>query len=545
MDYGELEINTTCLEKIITSYLARIGIPIAKAYCEKQIASHPDYPSILAVADTLQVLGISHSVLRANKEQTGDIPFPALLHLDVAGGSLLPVYNEQDFLSAGEKLNHWSGVLINAEPTSEIVDKQHTKALAEEKRFKVLAALFLTAVAGLVAIPLLFSFSWIQLMMIILSITGAVTGYFLFAKDLGITYRAIESFCNAGTGAGCGKVLRSEEGKLFGFITFPDLTLGYFAAQLIVISLLVPLWADSTLLAVLVWFSFLAFPMVGYSIWLQAFKIKEWCRLCLVISGILTLQALFFGYLYSTGYINLIAVTIPALAITLLLFGVAGSSLLLLKQNMEQKNHALQNEIAAARLKNSPAVFTSLLFKQRQVDTTPFEHDFLIGKPDAPIKLTMAVNLFCGPCKNELDNAKELLRIYPDLVNLSLRFLKSGDGGNSSSLLLNAWLHKLKERTNGMPNGQLLIDKWYETMNVEMFLESHPINKTVLDTEIEEYLKTHYSWITQAGITQTPTTLMNGYELPSAYRIKDLATQIPGLTALLNDINLLKNRILK
>jgi len=35
--------------------------------------------------------------------------------------------------------------------------------------------------------------------------------------------------------------------------------------------------------------------------------------------------------------------------------------------------------------------------------------------------------------------------------------------------------------------------------------------------------------IKYVGITKTPTTFMNGYELPAAYRMKDLVTLIPGL----------------
>ena len=69
----------------------------------------------------------------------------------------------------------------------------------------------------------------------------------------------------------------------------------------------------------------------------------------------------------------------------------------------------------------------------------------------------------------------------------------------------------------------------------EEFLEqwlvknSVPVNVAVSDKEAEEYSRVHYSWIKQAGITKTPTTFMNGYELPVAYRVKDLAALIPGL----------------
>jgi len=190
----------------------------------------------------------------------------------------------------------------------------------------------------------------------------------------------------------------------------------------------------------------------------------------------------------------------------------------------------VQNEIAANRIKNSPEIFTSLLFRQRQVDTTPFENDFLIGDPAAPINLTMAVNLYCGPCKNELEKAKELLSIYPGKVNLRLRFLKSGDGGQTSGLLLKTWLDSLKQRNNGLSDGQVLIDEWYETMNAKKFATSYPAYGAVSDTETEEYSQAHYAWLKGAGITKTPTTFMNGYELPSSYRMKDLFLLIPGIT---------------
>lgn len=517
------------MEQAVDEYLKYLNIPVSERYCKKRIASHPDYPSLLAVADTLQQLGIPHIVARADKETVSDLPLPVLLHLNTAGGKLLPMYKTKDLEDSREKLGYWSGVLIKAEPAKQIADKENYKALEEEKRFKLLAAIIMLAAAGLVTFPLFVSFSWLQLILLTTAITGVVTGYFLFAKDLGITYRAVESFCNAGTGAGCGKVLRSEDGKLFGFITFSDLTLGYFTSQLIAAGLIVPLWAGSTVLTFLGWVSILAVPMIAYSLWQQAYKIKEWCRLCLVVSGVLAIQAIFFGYLFYDGLLNPLAVSLPEAVITLLLFGLAGSLLLLLKQVLQEKNQAVQNEIAAARIKNSPDVFKSLLFKQRQVDVAPFKNDFMIGSPDAPIQLTMAVNLYCGHCKTELEQAKDLLNTYPDQVNLSLRFLKSGDDGKTSRVLLKSWLQQSGEQSNGVPNGQTLIDKWYGVMDADKFKESHAVNGVVSDTETEEYLQTHYSWVKSSGITKTPTTFVNGFELPAAYRLKDLVSLIPGL----------------
>ena len=525
------------MEKAVSDYLSKLNIPISEQFFKKRIASHTDYPSILAVSDTLHQLGISHIVARADKNNPGHLPLPALLHLETGGGSLVPVYEPGELDALGDKLKSWSGVLLKAEPKDSIADKDNAQALKEEKRFKIASTTLLIAVAGLLTISLLQSSSLTHFLLVLTATAGLITGYLLIAKDLGITYEAVESFCNAGTGAGCGKVLRSDRGKIFGFITFSDLTLGYFIAQLLAISMFVPLWKGSGLLSALGWVSILAIPMIGYSIWLQAVKIKEWCRLCLVVSGILALQATIFGYLFYSGVLNPLAVALPEAITTLLLFGLAGSSLLLLKQTVQQRNHALQEEMAAARLKNSPEVFTSLLFRERQVDTTPLENDFLIGRPDAPVKLTIVVNLFCGPCKIELARALELLSAYPKQVSLSLRLLRSSDQGESSGLLLKTWLTGLKERSYGMYDGQKLIKAWYEVMDTEKFLELHPVIGRISDAAAEEYFQVHYGWIKQAEITKTPTTFLNGYELPSAYRMKDLSVLIPGLVDLFGNQN--------
>lgn len=203
----------------------------------------------------------------------------------------------------------------------------------------------------------------------------------------------------------------------------------------------------------------------------------------------------------------------------------------LLKQTVQHKNIAVQNEMAAVRLKNSPEVFMSLLYKQRQVDTTLFEHDFLIGSPDAPVKLTMAVNLFCGPCKNELEQAKELLSVYPEQVSLSLRFLKSKNKEETSSLLLKKWLQSSINKSNGDLDGQTLIEAWFRTMDKEIFTKSNASNGTVSVSAAEKYTQNHYNWIKEAEIVNTPNTFINSYELPSTYRIKDLSVLIPGLVA--------------
>jgi len=110
-------------------------------------------------------------------------------------------------------------------------------------------------------------------------------------------------------------------------------------------------------------------------------------------------------------------------------------------------------------------------------------------------------------------------------------------------LIIKTWLHALEERTNVISNGQTLIEEWYEVMDTEKFSDSHPVNGAVSDTKAEECSQAHYDWIKQAEIAKTPTSFMNGYELPSAYRVKDLVPLIPGLVDAFGNQNGLKKMI--
>jgi hypothetical protein len=101
----------------------------------------------------------------------------------------------------------------------------------------------------------------------------------------------------------------------------------------------------------------------------------------------------------------------------------------------------------------------------------------------------------------------------------------------------------VRERSNAQADGQWLIDAWYEVMDTETFASVHPVNGALKPTEAEAYLNAHHDWVKSAGITKTPTTFMNGYELPAAYRVKDLSVLIPGITDAFvkqNELNTMK-----
>ena len=64
-----------------------------------------------------------------------------------------------------------------------------------------------------------------------------------------------------------------------------------------------------------------------------------------------------------------------------------------------------------------------------------------------------------------------------------------------------------------------------------------------LRDEVAEEIGFRTVGIKYVGITKTPTTFMNGHELPAAYQVKDLVPLVPGLVEAFGsqyDMNTLK-----
>ncbi len=103
--------------EIISEYLAYLNIPISKKYYLQRIISHPDYPSLLCVADTLEELGIEHVVARLEERQLPDLVFPYILQFDKRRGTLALIKDQEDLDAYKTDMKYWNGVMIKVAPT--------------------------------------------------------------------------------------------------------------------------------------------------------------------------------------------------------------------------------------------------------------------------------------------------------------------------------------------------------------------------------------------------------------------------------------------
>lgn len=519
------------MKEAITDYLKTMRLKVSNYYVEKLLLSHPDYPSILSASDVLEQLGLNVQVGKIGEKHLPEIPFPYLLYSNANG--FLVIENEQTLTKEQEKLKTWEGVLLKAENTEEITDPANEKAYKEEKIDKWSKNVAFSGMSLLLLIAFLPAADFVNSLFLFTAFSGLLLGYVLIAKDLGVKYAPVESFCGAGASNQCDKVLTSEYSIVFGSATFSDLVLSYFAVQTILLGLIIPFSGN-----VLGWWSILAalsllsLPAIGYSIYYQWVKIKAWCRLCLLVIGLLILQMGISAYAFQSGFFSFSIPEIWAVLTTMLLFLSIGSATIWVKGFIKKQDEAEHSAALAKRVKYDPKIFTQYLLDQRKVDTTPLKREISIGNPEAPLQLVMASNLFCNPCKAMHTKLNELLQVWPDKLHISFRFLpvkmEDEEGPNPREILLNYWQENTHESDAESQNTQQIIRDWFERKDIDEFINKYETTSSG-NRELSEITELQDNWVKEAEIKKTPTLFLNGYEFPQQYSIEDLKSMIPGL----------------
>ncbi len=531
------------MEKVVVDYLKDLGIPVSEEYCKKIIVSHPDFPSLLGVSDALERLGIPSKIGRIEEEHLSKIEFPFLIHLESSREGLVLIKDKEDLSKGHIDLTRWEGIVLKAEPVNEITDTEHNRELKKERLTKKALLVLASSLLGALLIPLLQTFSWISLALLSTSIAGVIVGYILFAKELGVTFKPVESFCNTSTRVNCDKILHSEGAKIFSSFSLSEAVISYFSFQLIVVGIIRSFAGlNEPYLWVLMAGSALSVPMVVYSLYYQAIKAKTWCKLCMLVNAVLITQAIFFGFLFMDGILTIQAIEVFPFIFSALLFLAITASVVLLKEKFHKINEAVNAEIAANRVKYDPEVFIHLLFQEQKVETSTFEKRMIIGNPKAPLQLLMIANLHCHPCKLALDDVLELLDQYPRQINLTFKFLMSGNTVHdvpASSFLIQHWKQNILGAKDESEKTKTLIQDWYEDMSTEAFEEIYPELPNVDEVKENDIANTHYHWITKNKIIRTPTFFVNGYEFPSNYKIKDVGSLISGLVPLFEEKDML------
>jgi uncharacterized membrane protein len=521
------------MQKTVSNFLVDLKLPISKTYCENLIASHAHYPSLLSIADALDTLGIKNVAGLIEKEKLQSLPFPYLLQLNTGSGDVIAIKNAKDLISKSQHLEMWDGVVLQIEQPTTIQDEENNHLYKKEKFIRATSATLGVALTALLIWPIASHYSTVSALLILTSLIGAAVGYLLVAKELGTKYSLVENFCMGGANSDCDKILNSENAKLFGDVKLSDAVLAYFIFQTVFL-IVSATWmkVSSTIFSTLSILSFLSIPVVLYSLYYQKFVAKTWCRLCLIVDGVLAIQLFIFGYLFA----NENTLRIPNLNYNTVLvetasFIIIGCIVIILKNVIEKNNNVSKEFTRSLRVKNNASVFGHLLMQQKRSNTGFMEHEILLGEHiDAPVKIIMVSNLYCNPCKRQHKIIEELINMFPDKMCVALRFVVSKDSA-ANHYLIQYWLKHFHNKRDESFNTLRLLHEWYELMDLEKFKEKFPMELAGTHPVCEEIIRQHVSWNKKQKTHRTPTFFINGYQLPETYEMKDLKHLVMTLAA--------------
>ena len=503
-------------------WLKQCRINVHKSYCKEEISTHPDYPALISVIDFLESGGMSYHAVKANAEYIDEFTYPVLAHTQLGGQDdihLVPYmkyWDEQQGIT-----QNWSGiVVVPAEEVSTWSTVGNTAYLRDERKKTAFSWALLLVGLAVFATTVYLAPDLLLNAFGFFSVAGILVSVFLLANELGYQSQIVKQVCGAFSESGCERVMKSSYGKGLGGITPADASLLYFATQftLYVAACL----GNSFILPGILTLALTGVVVMAWSLYTQAVKIKVWCALCLADVAILGGQAVLTGLLHHplANAASLGTFVLVSALLALLYLPVKG----LIKNDMG-------NRIKLAELKkwkSDGMLFVSQWQKEHAVDNTLWQDDLITGSAHAPLRITVACNLYCNPCATTHKKLDSLVERYGDQVCVQVRLLAP----SYSEKMTQATIAVLQKSAEGVSNYimKAMMTSWFDKMNLQQWAEEWQPDIT---QDVQQRLEQHRQWTTQSEIVSTPTLFLNGRKIPGKYSLEDIEHLVPQLLVLL------------
>lgn len=533
---------TTLLEKrsgsnvseATVQLLKKLQIPVTAATAIEKVESHPDFPSLYSISDSLKSWKVENEAFHVEAENLGQLPTPFIAHTRRGGGNFVLVNNvnglvdlinekgKREKVGREEFLKDWTNTVLLAEKNELSGEKNYHKRRKEE----VISGLRIPFLLGggllMIAIYIFWFINGVtgiimSLLLIVKLLGSLVTGLLLWF-EVDKANPLLQQICTGNKSNNCTTALSSNGSKLFHWLSWSEIGFFYFAGGLLY-GLLTPGLQLSSL-SILFWLNLIALPYVVFSIFYQWQVTRQWCPLCLAVQALLLTEFLicYFGY-WTAASIPSIGLTANQLTYLFnafllpVVFWVASKKAYYAAQTGKQYKKELN------KLKYNKEIFSALLEKQKRVAVSTNKLGIVLGNPDAKHTLIKVCNPYCGPCAKAHKVIDELIETGE--VRVQIIFTVSNKENDRNAALVK---HLMAIYENG--NVALMhqaLNAWYnsEEKDYEVFKTKFPLE----DEEIRRQnikLEEMKRWCDKTGISFTPTIFVNDYHLPDVYRLEEL-----------------------
>ncbi|MBV8326031.1 thioredoxin domain-containing protein [Chryseobacterium sp.] len=469
-----------------------------------QFNSHPNYPSALAFSDTLNFMGIKNDAYELDKEYWDELPeeFIAIVEnsfslVKKSGGSY-SVYSEKAKTLNKEELykNSSDFVLLF----------EKTEAAENKLAFNFKPVLYL--IFAVIAVYSFVSLQIYEALFNLLSLVGVYISMEIFNQKFGNTSAVIGSICGGvsvvQTANSCDKIIKQDKTSIMG-LKFSDFSLIYFVG-LAALGLFLPATAY-----IIKGFTFVSILAIGYSLYIQAFAEKTFCRICLLIISVLAAQLII-----SIVFFQNLSFSLGALLLTVILWALIFSAVLYFNNLLEEKESLQKSNAKNLRFKRNYDLFKSQLQANDKIAFQDTE-TFLVGKRDSKLRISIVSNPYCGFCKDAHKLMEDLLEKYPNDLSVQMRFNYIPGNHEKYTQLIS----DLTYIYNNRPEKDFLkaVELWFETKDENKI---NGISGGVPTSENLNPLIEMAKENTNAGLSFTPVFIINGYQFPDKYDREDI-----------------------
>jgi hypothetical protein len=508
-------------------YATRLGIKIDQNDFVFQFQSHPNYPSLLAISDTLDFKNIQHFAAEVDSKEINKLPAQFVANLEVVEsspefifcqrkGDSFRLLNEGKWIDCDltrfEKI--FRNIVLVLERQSEGVDESVNTFYWRETIFALLILL------------LLFNFEqrhfWINIFLCF-SVIGTFVSYHAFMKELGLESAITKSMCSLTKNANCDSPkLALHRIKIFNDLGFGALSFAFFMFQLS-LGLNLSIAGGWAIYAELISILFVPVILVttvslGYQLIVKKFA----CPICMIIILIIIFQAFtILRYLPQDFSGSLQLLHIVLINALLIVTGV------IQYKNSVTINKKLTAQLAKANhtVRNYDLFNLALKAGDRRFECSNEPTGFVLGNPLSKSRLTVVSSLSCGACKDFHRNLLQILEVYGQSITIELKLLFPENSNDKKLQEVHFILYE-NYRTKSNVEFMKSILAWYEDKNSVLFESSVHRSKT---EESARFFDQEITWIRANGVHFTPAVFVNGYAFPFQYENSELIYFIPEL----------------
>jgi protein-disulfide isomerase len=502
-------------------YLEKEEITIDKKEFEFQVQSHPDYPSLIAITDTLHFFNIENGVLRVSNTEIELLPNRFIAFLKNDKNEVEEYFVEKkgiyyyctknkniEILDNDMLIACWSDIVL-------LVEKSEMEQINNKKNHSNWF-LFIIILGFFGATLFWFHLDWHSSLFFIFPILGVLFSVAALKDLFGTKSELLNKFCNLTNTTSCSAIVGSNKWAVFKYFNFSDLSLVFFSSQLFGLFLFQLSGTTTAFFGIQQLLLLASVTVILLSLYYQKFVEKKWCPICLVIIGIVLLELV-----YLVCYVPIVFVLSLQ---SLILFGFVFFSTTqvwyLLKKQLTQQKELKEFQLKGNRFMRNYEVFKNTLIASTPIENTPVQSgNILLGNVDASLKLTVITSPFCGYCNEAHSIIEEILQNHYDTICFDIRFNFNPENSEEKSKKIHQQLVAIYYE-QGQEAFIKVLNNWFKNK------DEKKLNIILIDKEneskINSILEEQFNWNQKNELSYTPAIIINQFIFPKQYERTEL-----------------------